>query len=318
MEIYENKMLSVLSSAPKSPWRLDPSIVSCIQQATAMSSISLHHRFAKTFKVKTFFICIVQQMWCPFVILLNTNCSERVKKNNNTNKYNKRIYDPKTWLEQRVCGTVGADHLNNVVDHLAAGYSLISFCRAILFGCAACGCLWSEPQAHRSTKISPYVRQGHIFPISANKVASCKSLNSQSAEPAPVCSGGCGNGQCTGTGQCTCSTGWTGQSCGSAVCSGGCGNGQCASPGRCTCSPGWTGTTCRNPVCSGGCGHGQCSRPNQCTCNQGYKGPNCGSATCLVMACPTNAYCQEGSGNSAASCFCNDGYRGHTGIYGFS
>ncbi|CAL4059542.1 unnamed protein product, partial [Meganyctiphanes norvegica] len=51
-----------------------------------------------------------------------------------------------------------------------------------------------------------------------------------------------------------CSPGYIGASCRTPVCSDGCGNGQCTSPDRCTCSSGYTGASCKTSVCSDDCG----------------------------------------------------------------
>jgi hypothetical protein len=43
---------------------------------------------------------------------------------------------------------------------------------------------------------------------------------------------------------------WAGSSCTTPVCSAGCGNGDCVAPNSCSCDSGWTGTTCSTPICT--------------------------------------------------------------------
>ncbi|CAL4080237.1 unnamed protein product, partial [Meganyctiphanes norvegica] len=129
------------------------------------------------------------------------------------------------------------------------------------------------------------------------------STTSSTDSKTAVCSGGCGNGQCTGPNQCTCSRGYTGSSCRTPVCSGGCGNGQCTEPKQCSCSRGYTGSSCRTPVCSDGCGNGQCTGPNKCTCSRGYTGSSCRTPICPVG-------CGNGQCTGPNKCTCSHGYTG--------
>ncbi|CAL4102216.1 unnamed protein product, partial [Meganyctiphanes norvegica] len=91
-------------------------------------------------------------------------------------------------------------------------------------------------------------------------------------------------------------TGPMGTSCRTPVCSGGCGNGQCTHPGVCTCPRGYTGISCRTPVCSGGCGNGQCTHPGVCTCPRGYTGTSCRTPNRDIHINSVNIGLDEGAG----------------------
>jgi len=85
--------------------------------------------------------------------------------------------------------------------------------------------------------------------------------------------------------QCSCDTGYTGTFCATPVCTGGCGTGQCDAPNTCNCEgTGYTGASCEVPVCGQGCGLGTCTAPNTCECEPGAVGPTCDGLLVFVSS----------------------------------
>jgi hypothetical protein len=127
-----------------------------------------------------------------------------------------------------------------------------------------------------------------------------------------MCEGGCGNGFCAGSNNCTCNAGWRGVRCDvgemivcflysmPAICSTPCVNGICTAPNTCTCNEHWGGNLCDqcadgwtaddcgtgmvpmilasthvSAICREGCDHGTCSTPGDCDCNSHWTGARC-------------------------------------------
>jgi hypothetical protein len=119
---------------------------------------------------------------------------------------------------------------------------------------------------------------------------------------APNCTGrlceqsGCnGRGSCvSGEGKCSCIGSYNGSTCADPVCSGGCGAGQCVDVDTCRCNAGFQGTNCEEcasgfygsncsqvcPDCGvrGTCNSGKAGN-GQCSCNIGWNGTLCETET---------------------------------------
>jgi sugar lactone lactonase YvrE len=95
----------------------------------------------------------------------------------------------------------------------------------------------------------------------------------------PVCTGGCGHGQCVTGDVCQCDAGYTGATCDQPICSSPCVHGTCTAPDTCSCVQGYTGAVCDQPICDPACVHGTCVAPDTCQCDEGYQGDYCETET---------------------------------------
>lgn len=132
-------------------------------------------------------------------------------------------------------------------------------------------------------------------------------------DPSDICRENCKNGECkvniiTGTTECICNDGYTGEYCDiESECIKKCKNGQCIKnlneEYECKCNDGYYSEFCEYNNCENNC-KGQCVIRNSqiyCVCELGFVGDNCEkceigyySEECLPCNCPQNQICNEG------------------------
>ncbi|KAL9651152.1 hypothetical protein ABK040_002869 [Willaertia magna] len=96
-------------------------------------------------------------------------------------------------------------------------------------------------------------------------------------------------------------------------------NGVCIGSNQCSCSSGWKGdSSCSKVSCENqnSCsGHGTCTGPNQCTCQSGWKQ----SSDCSTISCEELGNCNDkGICVSSNVCQCISGFRGSNDCKQFS
>ncbi|KAK3259616.1 hypothetical protein CYMTET_31394 [Cymbomonas tetramitiformis] len=111
----------------------------------------------------------------------------------------------------------------------------------------------------------------------------------------------------SGSSECMCETGYSGDDCRTPLCDEKCMHGKCVRPNKCQCHQGWEGKACEKPICKQKCGHGECHLPNKCKCHAGWAGSMC------QVRCEHGSFHPEFeamSGKPALACQCFEGWHG--------